>query len=88
MPHSSKQSIFKIYTDQLHYKEALATVYCGLSDEECLRVASRHNINGHFHHEMTYSDYVSEHTENMGEKDTKNVHIHHIYRWMLAEHCL
>lgn len=51
--------IFQTYTDQIHYKEVTAIVYCGLNDEQCLRVASRHNTNGHFHHEMTYGDYVS-----------------------------
>ena len=34
-------------------------VYAGLSDEEALWLASRHNANGHFHHTMTHRDYVS-----------------------------
>ena len=34
-------------------------VYAGLTDEECLWLASRHNANGHFHHIMTHHDYVS-----------------------------
>lgn len=37
----------------------LAEVYVGLSDDEALRLASRHNINGHFIHKMTHRDYVS-----------------------------
>ena len=36
-----------------------AVVYVGLSDEEALRLASRHNTNGHFNHRMTHRDYVS-----------------------------
>ena len=42
----------------MHFKEVLASIYCGLTDVECLRLASRH-INGHLNHEMTYGDYVS-----------------------------
>ena len=34
-------------------------VYVGLTDEEALWLASRHNANGHFHHQMTHRDYVS-----------------------------
>ncbi len=34
-------------------------VYAGLTDEESLWLASRHNANGHFHHNMTHRDYAS-----------------------------
>lgn len=34
-------------------------VYVGLTDEEALWLSSRHNANGHFHHNMTHRDYVS-----------------------------
>ena len=37
----------------------LAEVYVGLSDDEVLRLASRHNINGHYIHKMTHRDYIS-----------------------------
>ena len=37
----------------------LAEVYIGLTDDEALRLASRHNANGHFIHPMTHRDYVS-----------------------------
>lgn len=33
-------------------------VYVGLSDEEALWLASRHNANGQFQHRMTHRDYV------------------------------
>ena len=36
----------------------LAEVYVGLTNDEALRLASRHNTNGHFVHEMTHWDYV------------------------------
>ena len=40
------------------FQTAKAMIYCGLTDEEALRVASRHNVNGHFNHLMTHHDYV------------------------------
>ena len=40
------------------YAHVQVDVYVGLTDAECLRLAARHNINGHFHHEMTHRDYV------------------------------
>ena len=51
-------SIFSL-TDNGIFSECLAFVYCGLTNEEALRLASRHNVNGHFNHEMTHKDYVS-----------------------------
>jgi hypothetical protein len=33
-------------------------VYCVMSDEEALWLASRHNANGHFHHKMSHRNYV------------------------------
>ena len=38
--------------------QVLAEVYIGLTDGEALRLASRHNANGHFRHRMTHRDYV------------------------------
>lgn len=40
------------------YGHILAEVYVGLSDDESLRLASRHNLNGMFIHKMTHWDYV------------------------------
>ena len=37
----------------------LAEIYVGLTDDESLRLASRHNINAMFTHKMTHWDYVS-----------------------------
>ena len=34
-------------------------VYAGLTDEEALWLATRHNSNGHFNHAMTHREYVS-----------------------------
>ena len=41
------------------YSRVLCIVYCGLTDEEALRLASRNNMNGHYNHKMTPRDYVS-----------------------------
>ena len=39
--------------------QVFAEVYMGLTDKECLRLASHHNTNGHFIHKMSHKDYVS-----------------------------
>ena len=36
-----------------------AVVYCDVTDEQALRLALRHNVNGHFVHKMTFRDLVS-----------------------------
>ena len=43
------------------FKVAVADVYIGLSDEEALHLARRHNDNSHFVHKMTHRDLVSVH---------------------------
>ena len=48
-----------VKTDHPLFSEALGMVYCGLTDEEALRLAMRHNVNGHFTHGLTHRDYVS-----------------------------
>lgn len=42
-----------------YFKTIQAEVYCQLSDEHALRLALRHNMNGHFIHKMTFRDIVS-----------------------------
>lgn len=41
------------------YGKVLAEVYVGLQDKEALRLALRHNNNGHFIHRMSHKDFVS-----------------------------
>ena len=36
----------------------MAEVYVGLTDEEALRLAQRHNLNSHFVHKVTHRDLV------------------------------
>ena len=58
--HLDMASSSKLYfIDVPAYATCMAFIYCGLSEEECLRLASRHNANGHFNHHMTHRDYVS-----------------------------
>ena len=47
-----------IQNNQL-YNQVFAEVFVGLNDKEALRLASRHNENGHFIHRMTHKDYLS-----------------------------
>ena len=55
----ARQKVSAEYPGNTMLKHILAEVYVGLSDDEALRLASRHNINGHFVHKMTHRDYVS-----------------------------
>ena len=41
------------------YKTTMAEVYVGLTDEEALRLAQRHNSTSHFVHAITHRDLVS-----------------------------
>ena len=41
------------------YSKVFAEVYVALQDKEALRLALRHNSNGHFIHHMTHKDFVS-----------------------------
>ncbi|XP_064397804.1 uncharacterized protein LOC135344519 [Halichondria panicea] len=44
--------------DNTLLQTVLAEVYVGLTDDEALRLASRHNTNSHFIHKMTHRDYL------------------------------
>ena len=55
----ARQKVSAEYPGNTILKHILAEVYVGLSDDEALRLASCHNINGHFVHKMTHRDYVS-----------------------------
>ena len=48
------------YPDNPYFRVAVADVYVGLSDEEALRLARRHNDNSHFIHKVTHRDLVSD----------------------------
>jgi len=41
------------------FSTILADVYGGLSEKEALQLASSHNRNGRFVHQMSHKDYVS-----------------------------
>ena len=55
----ARQALLAEHPEETAYARAYCIVYCGLTDEEALRLASRHNINGHYNHKMTHRDYVS-----------------------------
>lgn len=55
----AKAELFREHPDNPLFGEVLAEIYVGLTDDEALRLASRHNANGHFIHAMTHWDYVS-----------------------------
>ena len=56
---NARQALLTEHPEETVYAHAHCMVYCGLTDEEALRLASRHNINGHYNHKMTHCDYVS-----------------------------
>ena len=45
--------------DHLGIRTRLVSVYCGLSDNQALRLASKHNLATSVHHDMTTTDKVS-----------------------------
>ena len=54
----AKTQLMSEYPDNPFYETAMAEVYVGLSDEESLRLAQRHNLNSHFVHKVTHRDLV------------------------------
>ena len=54
----ARAQLNKKYPENPLYCSILAEVYVGLSDDEILHLASRHNVNGHFVHKMTHRNYV------------------------------
>ena len=56
---SAKQQLSEEFPDSSEYSSVLAFVYIGLTDEEALWLACKHNVSGHFNHYMTHRDYVS-----------------------------
>ena len=51
----AKTQLMDEYPDNPFYKVVMAEVYIGLSDEEMLRLAQRHNLNSHFIHKITHA---------------------------------
>ena len=56
---TARQQLHREQPENPLFSHVLAEIYVGLSDNESLRLASRHNINGNFIHKMTHWDYVS-----------------------------
>ena len=54
----AKSQLIREYSENPFYKMVIAEVYLGLTDEEALRLAQRHNINSHFVHIVIHRDLV------------------------------
>lgn len=55
----AKSQLAKEYPDNPYFSSAMAEVYVGLTDEESLRLAQRHNSNSHFVHKVTHRNLVN-----------------------------
>ena len=55
----AKEQLIEEHPDNPFFQVVLADVYVGLTDEEALRLAQRHNLNSHFVHKVTHRDLVS-----------------------------
>ena len=60
--YTAKKELAEEYPQNPFYKSVEASVYAGLTDEQALRLALWHNVNGHFVHKMTFRDLVSNYT--------------------------
>ena len=58
----AKLQLTQEFPESSFYKYANADVYVGLSDEQALRLAQRHNQVAHLIHKITHRDLVSYHT--------------------------
>ena len=56
----AKTELHEEHPENPFYKVVLSEVYVDLSDEQCLRLAQRHNQNAHFVHKITHQNLVSE----------------------------
>ena len=55
----AKNQLIEKYPENPFYKQAVAEIYVGLSDEQALRLAQRHNLNSHYVHKITHRDLVN-----------------------------
>ena len=50
----AKSQLCQEQPDVTHFKNVIAEVYVSLTDDEALRLATRHNENSHFTHKVTH----------------------------------
>lgn len=55
----AKNHLTERYPENPFFQQAVVEIYVGLSDEQSLRLAQRHNINSHFVHKITHRDLVN-----------------------------
>ena len=67
---------YAAHPDDEQFLYALSDVYVALSDAECLRLAARHNINGHFHCEIIWRNgpYIGGHLAFIFKLNFKHVY--------------
>lgn len=53
------KALFEKYPEQVAYGGRYAWIFVGLTDDDALWLASRHNKTGSFRHEMTFQDEAS-----------------------------
>lgn len=58
----AKTQLASEYPHCSFYKMVTAEVYIGLTDEQALRLAQRHNQTSHFTHKLTHRDLVRKHS--------------------------
>lgn len=59
---NSRAAMQELLDDEdLQFRTRLVSVYCHLTDNQALRLASKHNLATSVHHNMTTSDKVSVH---------------------------
>ena len=54
----AKSQLIVEFPDNPYFKNCLAEVYVGLTDEEALRLSQQHNQASHFVHNVTHRDTV------------------------------
>jgi len=54
----AKNQLREEHPENPFFQETAAEIYVGLTDEQSLRLAQRHNANSHFVHKITHRDLV------------------------------
>ena len=60
--------------DDLRFRTRLVSIYCHLTDNQALRLASKHNLATSIHHEMTSSSDKDEDGEGDGDPGAVIIH--------------
>lgn len=69
----AKKQLIEEDPENPFFKVAMADVYVGLTDEEALRLAQRHNNNSHFVHKITHRDLVKDKCIYLSKKHSRSL---------------